>query len=60
MKSWVGVGRWVGDQRDAVGMLANLPDTAYAKDQVQNELRMEGACCVGSPQILSLISSQFT
>lgn len=47
MKSWVGVGRWVGDQRDAGGMLTHLPDTACAKDQVQNESRMEGACCGG-------------
>ena len=47
MKSWVGVGQWVGDQRDAVGMLTHLPDTACAKDQEQNESRMESACCGG-------------
>ena len=47
MKSWVGVGRWVGDQTDAVGMLTHLPDTACTKDQVQNESRMEGAYCGG-------------
>lgn len=47
MKSWVGVGRWVGDQRDAGGMLAHLPDTACAEDQVQNESRMDGTCCGG-------------
>lgn len=52
MKSWVGVGMWVGGQRwtgprDAVGMLTYRPDTACAKVQVQNESRTEGTRCGG-------------
>lgn len=42
MKSWVGGGQCVADQRDAVGMLTHLPDTACAKDQEQNE--SDGEC----------------